>query len=186
MSIDLKDGYLFRTTDPQGYILDKQFIGSAVANRLNKHLTDLGIHNGETMHSFRSGCSITLSLLGVSYEQVAKHVGWKNVHITIYYYSQLNKVISLDDANTAISKAGETDSPQRTLDKKSFVTGRDSSFMIKNTSFIYYTCKIQIKPKPYPLSRDRNSSTSPLSHRRYSFNSPSACQVKPFLMVSFK
>ena len=57
-SIDLKDGYLFRTADHYGYILDKPFIGSAAANRLNKHLTDLGIHNGETMYSFRSGCSI--------------------------------------------------------------------------------------------------------------------------------
>ena len=38
--------------------------------------------------------------------------------------------------------------------------GRDSSFMIRNTSFTkqvhFYICKIQIKPKLYPLSRDRN------------------------------
>ena len=39
-------------------------------------------------------------------------------------------------------------------------TGRDSSFMIRNTSFTkqvhFYICKIQIKPKLYPLSRGRN------------------------------
>ena len=40
-------------------------------------------------------------------------------------------------------------------------TDRDSSFMTRNTSITkqahFYTCKIQIKPKPYPLSRDRNT-----------------------------
>ena len=40
------------------------------------------------------------------------------------------------------------------------ITGRDSSFMIRNTSFTkqvhFYICKIQIKPKLYPLSYNRN------------------------------
>ena len=81
MCIDLKDGFPFRATDPRGHVSESPFVGSAVGNRLKKHLSDLRIDNGETMHSFRSGCSITLSLLGVSYERVAKHVGWKSVEI---------------------------------------------------------------------------------------------------------
>ena len=40
-------------------------------------------------------------------------------------------------------------------------TGRDSSFMIKNISFTkqvhFYICKIQIRPKLYPLSHNRNT-----------------------------
>ena len=40
-------------------------------------------------------------------------------------------------------------------------TGRDSSFMIRNISFTkqvhFYICKIQIRPKLYPLSRNRNT-----------------------------
>ena len=40
-------------------------------------------------------------------------------------------------------------------------TGRASSFMIRNTSFTkqvhFYICKIQTKPKLYPLSRNRNT-----------------------------
>ena len=63
MSIALKEGFLFLVTDRRGHVLDKPFLGSAVANRLKKHLKDLQLCNGETMHSFRSGCSITLSLL---------------------------------------------------------------------------------------------------------------------------
>ena len=46
------------------------------------------------MHSFRSGCSITLSLLGASDDQVARHVGWKSVQ-TAQYYSQVPKVMEL-------------------------------------------------------------------------------------------
>ena len=46
------------------------------------------------MHSFTSGCSITLSLLGASDDQVARHVGWKSVHMA-QYPSQVLKVIEL-------------------------------------------------------------------------------------------
>jgi hypothetical protein len=58
MSIDLRVGYLFRSTDKKGIVTGKPFIGSAIANRLTLHLETLGIHNGDTMHSFRSGCTI--------------------------------------------------------------------------------------------------------------------------------
>ena len=46
------------------------------------------------MHSFRSGCSITLSLLGASDDQVASHVGWKSIQMA-RYYSQVPKVMAL-------------------------------------------------------------------------------------------
>ena len=42
------------------------------------------------MHSFRSGCSITLSLLGVPSEDVARHIGWSTI-VTADYYSQTGK-----------------------------------------------------------------------------------------------
>ena len=44
------------------------------------------------MHSFRSGCAITLSLLGVSPDDIARHVGWKSLS-TMEYYSQTGKVM---------------------------------------------------------------------------------------------
>jgi len=76
MKVNLRDGYLFRTLSSKGDVSASPFLGSAVANRLTRHLRDVGINSGETMHSFRSGCSITLSLLGVSPDDVATHVGW--------------------------------------------------------------------------------------------------------------
>ena len=75
MSLDLKDEFLFRATDPHDHVSEPPTVGSTAENRLKKPLYDSRIDNNETMHSFRSGFSITLSLLGVSYDGVAKHVG---------------------------------------------------------------------------------------------------------------
>ena len=108
MGIDLKYGFLFRTSDRKGNISNSPFVGSAVSNRLRKHLTDLKILGGETVHSFRSGCSITLCLLGIPYDQVAKHVGWKSVDMAIYY-SQYDKVMSLNDSSSVVSSAAQHD-----------------------------------------------------------------------------
>ena len=70
------------------------------------------------------------------------------------------------------------------------ITGRDSSFMIRNTSFTkqvhFYICKIQIKPKLYPLSRNRNT-----VHHYYHIAdtasvAPLHTKLNFFPMVSFK
>ena len=73
MNISLREGSLFRASDSKGQVSSKPFVDSAVANLLRLHLiiTTLNTDKGETMHGFRSGCSITLSLLGASDDQVA-------------------------------------------------------------------------------------------------------------------
>ena len=102
MSIDLSSGYLFRVTDHRGFVSEAPFVGSTVANRLKRYLTDLSIDDGETMHSFRSGCSITLAALGVAYEDIAKHVGWKSVNMAIHY-SQFDKVSQCTDPSAILA-----------------------------------------------------------------------------------
>ena len=47
MSVNVRDGYLFRSTNKKGAVSDKPFVSSAVANRLTSHLKTLGIHDGE-------------------------------------------------------------------------------------------------------------------------------------------
>ena len=78
------------------------FVGSSVSNRLRKHLLDIGILDGETMHSLRSGCCIMLSMLGIPYEQIAKHVGWKSISMAMYYY-QVDKVMFTEDPSLVIA-----------------------------------------------------------------------------------
>ena len=60
------------------------------------------------MHSFRSGCSITLSILGVPYDQVAKYVGWKSIDMA-QYYTQFDKVMSTNDVSSLISASAVHD-----------------------------------------------------------------------------
>ena len=54
------------------------------------------------MHSFKSGCSITLSLLGVPAEDVARHVGWSSA-VTADYYSQTGKVMNSYSVATSLA-----------------------------------------------------------------------------------
>ena len=98
MQIDSRDGYLFRSTDKHGRVSNNPFIGSSIAAHLKTHFSHLGIADGETMHSFRSGCSITLSMLDASIEDIATHVGWRSTE-SAQYYTQTDKVLGL--ANSA-------------------------------------------------------------------------------------
>lgn len=111
MGIQLRHGYLFRVTDRDGRISTNPFQGSAVTSRLTEHLTTLNIHAGETMHSFCSGCTITLSLLGVSTEDVARQVGWKGVK-TALSYSQTDVVVNTTKVADLLSKGTSTSPSQ--------------------------------------------------------------------------
>ena len=103
MNINLRDGYLFRALNDANAVSDSPFVGAAIANRLKTHLQMANIHGGETMNSFGSGCAIALSLLGVSPDDIARHVGWKSLS-TMEYYSQTGKVMrSLKVAATLAS-----------------------------------------------------------------------------------
>ena len=73
------------------------FENSAVPKRLRKHLEELGILDGKTMHSS------TLSLLGASYSEVAKHVGWKSVDMAMHY-GQLDKVMTQNDGSSHFAR----------------------------------------------------------------------------------
>lgn len=102
INVDLTDGYLFRATDKRNRVSENPLIGSAVAARLTSYLEHLGISEGETMHSFRSGCSITLSMLGVPLADIARHVGWKSIQMA-QYYSQTDKVLALTKPADALA-----------------------------------------------------------------------------------
>ena len=99
MNIDLNPGYVFLVLDHYGNTLNASFERSAVENRLKKQPRDSTLDRGEILHSFRSGCPITLSLLGVSHNEVAKLVGWKSVEMASYY-CRFDSVMSNEDASS--------------------------------------------------------------------------------------
>lgn len=110
MQIDLRDGYLFRSTDKHGRVSNNPFVGSTIAARLKTHLDHLGIADGETVHSFRSGCSITLSMLGVSLEDIAMHVGWRSTQ-TAKYYTQTDKILGLTKPADLLAQSTASSAP---------------------------------------------------------------------------
>ena len=75
IKVDISSGVLFRSLDRHSAISQEPFIGSAPYNRLNGYLADLGIDEIETRQSVRSGCSITVELLGIPKQDLARHVG---------------------------------------------------------------------------------------------------------------
>ena len=118
MSINLKSGFLFRTLNSQGFVSDAPFSGSAVENRLKTQLEAFSISEGETMHSFRSGCSITLTMLGVSYEEIAMHVGWKSLQM-VKHYCQLDEVLNTSSPSAILAKGSTPSSNEKTSEAQS-------------------------------------------------------------------
>ena len=84
MGLDLQSGFLFRTTCGNS-VTEQPSVGSAVYNRLKLYLQKINADEGETPHSSRAGCSITLPLLGVHKEDISRHVGWANTRMVDSY-----------------------------------------------------------------------------------------------------
>ena len=58
-----------------GPLAKKPFLGSAVNNRLCKHLTGAKLNGGETPSSLRLGLSNTLNMLGCSRDDITRYLG---------------------------------------------------------------------------------------------------------------
>ena len=92
--INLGQGFLFRVTKGNN-VTQEPFSGSAVHGRLKFYLDQIQANDRETPHSSRSGCSITLSLLGASKEAVADHVGWPSTKM-VDHYNDLRSILRPD------------------------------------------------------------------------------------------
>lgn len=103
MNVDLSTGLLFRPTSNKGGILNATLLASTVQARLITYLSSLGINESESVHGFRAGNSILLRLLGVSKQEVAKHIGWKSSALADYY-TQVQKVMNTSAVSDALAR----------------------------------------------------------------------------------
>ena len=87
-----------------------RFSAPPISNRLKKYLAALKLDEGETAHSFRAGCSITLSLLGASDAEVGSHVGWRNL-ATAKYYTQIDAVMPTTKTSDLLTGHSHTCGP---------------------------------------------------------------------------
>lgn len=94
LGINLSLGYLFRILDnSRENILESPVSYSSMYSRLKFYLKSLGIDEGETLHSLRGGCAVTLAVLGCgSSEEIMSHVGWSS-HRSLERYSRINKFV---------------------------------------------------------------------------------------------
>ena len=85
LSIELAGGYMFRTTDRRKVVSSRPFLGSAVDNRLRKHLTGAKIEFGGNPPSFRLDLSNSLYMMGCSPDEISCYVGWRNGNMVNHY-----------------------------------------------------------------------------------------------------
>lgn len=105
MKIDLRQGYLFRMMDMKcRSIIDKGASSSCMTDRLRLHLKAIGLYEGETSHSSRRGCSITLRMLGVPDCKINEHLGWKQQGM-IKHYATIGGLCSPSGVAATLSDA---------------------------------------------------------------------------------
>ena len=97
MGVDLANGFLFRVVLENGRVISQNVTYSVMYERLIQYLTLLGIYEGETPHSFRAGCAVTLALSGSvdNIGQMMNHVGWYGEE-SAEYYSRLPALVESD------------------------------------------------------------------------------------------
>ena len=103
MGINLGQGFLFRATTKKNLVSSSPILASVAQARLRTYLTCLGIHENESIHGFRGGTAILLSLLGASKEDIAGHMGWCSTFM-VNHYTQADKVLAADQAVTETSE----------------------------------------------------------------------------------
>ena len=80
-------------------------LSSATAEaRLKLYLKEMKADEGETLHGFRSGFTITLALTGADLSEIMEHIGWARRH-TVLYYLQLAKVLNPSGASARLAEA---------------------------------------------------------------------------------
>jgi hypothetical protein len=87
-------------------LLDHPFSSSAGNSRLKHYLKDLNVFDGETPHSSRSGCALTLMWLGIDVEGIKSHVGWKSDDM-LRHYTVSNEVNQRSVSSKALSQINE-------------------------------------------------------------------------------
>ena len=84
--IPLNEGYIFRLRDVRTkHISDKPVNSSSMSERLKNHLTAVNLYEGESSHSSRRSCAITLRMLGVDDGDVNQHLGWTSKQMLDHY-----------------------------------------------------------------------------------------------------
>ena len=120
LGVDLSCGYLFRVVSEDSRVLDQPVSYSVIYERLKTYLRVLDIDEGETPHSFRAGCAVSLAMSGSvkNVGQIMKHIGWF-AEGSAEYYSRLPALVESDFvAEKLASSVGEAGLIERKFEDK--------------------------------------------------------------------
>lgn len=128
--VDLSTGYLFRKRTDCGRVLDEAVTYSVMYERLIYYLSSIGLYEGETPHSFRSGCAVTIALSNSAdnVDQVMNHIGWFG-KASAEYYSRVNTLVDADVvASNLAESADRGDSYEAEFSEKADYTSLKNLF----------------------------------------------------------
>lgn len=118
--VNLSTGYLFRIVNESGKVLDQAVNYSVMYERLQYYLATLGLYEGETPHSFRSGCAVTIALSDAAsnVDQAMEHVGWFGKS-SAEYYSRMHSLVDAGVVAEKLAKSvGEAESYEKEFKDK--------------------------------------------------------------------
>ena len=107
LGVRLDRGYIFRIKDKESkQIVNQPVSSSCMSERLKLHLKGLNLYDGETSHSSRRGCAITLRMLGVSDEGINEHIGWSSNKM-VNHYASIGRLFSPKSTASTLSIAAQ-------------------------------------------------------------------------------
>ena len=121
-NVNLQPGYFFRPLNCiKKEIIDKPFTSSSVNARLKYYLKKLHIWDGETPHSTRSGCALTMLWLGIDDQSIKSHVGWKT-DTMLKHYTSADTLFTKHVTASTLSKSNILASVQGKIEQYKYVT----------------------------------------------------------------
>ena len=125
---------LFRATNHQGHIVDKPLLSPAVDPRLRKYTRDANIDSGETLHSSRPGCALTLAFSGSPLADVMSHVGWSSSKTAFNYLKLADVFRAGAPADLLASAPSQSQEASRIYDDYNSLKDFVSAFSVSNSS----------------------------------------------------
>ena len=120
MGIDKSIGYLFRPCNKnKTQILEECLSYSVVYERLKMYLKALDLDEGETPHSLRRGCALTLTLSGTASDagRIMGHVGWFSKK-SLDHYCEMSNIVDSSSVASLFAAVSDSDFGVEDLYKK--------------------------------------------------------------------
>jgi hypothetical protein len=132
LSIDLSCGYLFRPITNSGKVENNPLSYEAIYDRLKHYLSILGIDKGETPHSIRAGCAISLRSHSnadqseTGNENIMSHIGWSSEDSMKHYTrsQQLDQAMKLSKSLSSQAQKKTSDFVEISTLKKAFPSAK--------------------------------------------------------------